>query len=292
MLDASQIETYARDGALVLPGFLSPETCAGLIARAEQLALATAAEGPRSVFTTTEQARNSDEWFMGSGDRVRCFFEEDAFTPTGEFKVEPARAINKIGHALHDLDPVFAAASYDPRLAEIAADIGLRDAVAVQSMAIFKQPGIGGEVGCHQDATFLYTTPMTVTGFWIALEDATIDNGCLWIAPGEHRGSLRRRFCRAPGGGSHFEVLDATPLPVPAALRPLPVAAGTLVVLHGLLPHFSGANRSPRRRLAYSVHCIEAAAEYPVSNWLRRGPDMPLRRLADGPPLARAQSLV
>jgi len=291
VLSAAEVATYARDGALTLPGFLGPETCAALITRAEQIAAARADEGPRSVFSTTEQARRADEWFLGSGDQVRCFFEEDAFTPEGALKVEPARAINKIGHALHDLDPVFAAASYDPRLAEIAADLGLRDALAVQSMAIFKQPGIGGEVGVHQDATFLFTDPMTVTGFWIALEDATLDNGCLWVAPGEHCGPLRRRFVRKQGGGSEFVVLDHTPWPT--ALRPLPVAAGTLVLLHALLPHASGANRSPRRRLAYSVHCVEQGADYPAANWLRRGPDMPLRRLADGPPaLAHGGSLV
>jgi len=76
-------------------------------------------------------------------------------------------------------------------------------------------------------------------------------------------------------------------------VRPLPVSAGTLVLLRGLLPHASGANRSSRRRLAYSVHCVEQGAAYPPSNWLRRGPDMPLRRLADGPPvLARGGTLV
>ena len=67
-------------------------------------------------------------------------------------------------------------------------------------MYIFKQPGIGGEVGCHQDATFLYTEPMTVTGFWFAIEDATLENGCLWAAPGGHQqGGLRQVFKRAGG---------------------------------------------------------------------------------------------
>jgi phytanoyl-CoA hydroxylase len=160
----------------------------------------------------------------------------------------------------------------------------MMDPLAVQSMAIFKQPGIGGEVGCHQDACFLYTEPLSVTGFWIALEDATLDNGCLWAQPGGHLDPLRRRFRRKVGGGTEFEMLDARPLPPPSELVALPVPAGTLVVLHGLLPHWSGANRSSRRRLAYALHCIEAAAEYPASNWLRRGPGLPLRRLADGPP--------
>jgi phytanoyl-CoA hydroxylase len=57
------------------------------------------------------------------------------------------------------------------------------------------------------------------------------------------------------------------------------VAAGTLVVLHGLLPHWSGVNASERSRHAYSLHCISAGAHYPTTNWLQRRPDMPLRRL-------------
>ena len=74
-------------------------------------------------------------------------------------------------------------ATYTSDLSQVAADIGMTDALALQSMYIFKQPGIGGEVSCHQDGTFLYTDPLTVTGFWFAVEDATIDNGCLWALP-------------------------------------------------------------------------------------------------------------
>ena len=78
-----------------------------------------------------------------------------------------------------------------------------------------------------------------------------------------------------------METLDETPLPRPPdELQPLPVPAGTMIVLDGLLPHWSDANRSPRSRHAYSLHCISAAATYPASNWLQRGPDMPLRPLA------------
>ena len=55
-----------------------------------------------------------------------------------------------------------------------------------------KQPNIGGEVVCHQDSTFLYTEPESAVGFWVALEDASKDNGCFWVAPGGHKGPLRK----------------------------------------------------------------------------------------------------
>ncbi|MDJ0930005.1 phytanoyl-CoA dioxygenase family protein [Breoghania sp.] len=52
---------------------------------------------------------------------------------------------------------------------------------------------------------------------------------------------------------------------------------GTLVVLHGLLPHKSAPNRSPRSRHAYAVHVVDGAASWSTDNWLRRSPDMPMR---------------
>ncbi len=80
----------------------------------------------------------------------------------------------------------------------------LRQPLLLQSMYLFKQPHIGGEVGWHQDATYLHTRPSTVTGFWIALDDAGRDNGCLMALPGGHRGPLRQRFHRAGAAPSHI----------------------------------------------------------------------------------------
>jgi phytanoyl-CoA hydroxylase len=271
VLDDGQIEQYHRDGFLRVEGFVDVARCTELKAAAERIVAEHVAREQRAVFTTNEQERVSDAEFLASGSGVSCLFEE---FDTG--------VVNKIGHALHDLDPTFESFSYTPELAGVAADIGLDDALALQSMYIFKQPHIGGEVGCHQDATFLYTEPITVTGFWFAIEDATLDNGCLWAAPGGHRTTLRKVFRRAGAGdddGTTFDVLDPAPLPDPATLTPLEVPAGTLIVLHGLLPHWSDVNRSGISRHAYSLHCIAAAAEYPAWNWLQRPADMPLRRL-------------
>jgi phytanoyl-CoA hydroxylase len=283
VLNNAQIEQYDRDGFLVIEGFTDPASCNELKAAANDLVAGFEPSGHRTVFSTTEQTRVSNGEFLASGSDIWCFFEEDAFDSNGQLRAAKEVSINKIGHAMHDLDPTFQRFSYTPELAGVAADIGLVDALALQSMYIFKQPLIGGEVGCHQDSTFLYTDPMTVTGFWFAIEDATLDNGCLWAAPGGHRTSLRKVFKRAgstDADGTLFEEIDAAPLPSPSELVPLEVPAGTMVVLHGLLPHWSDINRSPRSRHAYSLHCISAGADYPSWNWLRRSGDMPLRSLA------------
>jgi len=143
-------------------------------------------------------------------------------------------------------------------------------------MYIFKQPGIGGEVGWHQDATFFLTDPISVTTFWFALEDATLENGCLWVEPGGHRGPLRELFVRE-GDAVRKERLDDTSWPASDRAVPLPVSAGTLVCFHGLLPHYSAPNRSDRSRHAYSLHATDARTAYAAGNWLQPSPGLPLR---------------
>jgi phytanoyl-CoA hydroxylase len=288
VLTDEQVERYAADGFLVVPDVLDSTRRSALRSAAESIVDAWQPTDQRTVFTTDEQERTSNNEFLASGSRTWCFFEEEAFDGAGNLRQDKSLSINKIGHAMHDTDPAFAAVAYHPDLAGIAADIGLNDALALQSMYIFKQPHIGGEVGCHQDATFLYTSPMTVTGFWFAVEDATLQNGCLWAAPGGHRTSLRRVFKRAgdtDNDGTTFDDLDSAPLPAaPDELVPLEVPAGTLVILHGLLPHWSDVNRSATSRHAYSLHCISATADYPRWNWLQRPAHMPLNLLSSGAP--------
>ncbi len=78
-----------------------------------------------------------------------------------------------------------------------------------------------------------------------------------------------------------METLSTEPPPGPdwPGAVPLEVAAGTMIVLNGALPHWSGVNRSGTSRHAYSLHCIDSAAEYPEWNWLQRPADFPLRQL-------------
>lgn len=275
MVDPGVREQVERDGFAVLPGFVEPSACDDLRAAAGRILNGFDAAGERSVFTTNEQTRHTDDYFLTSGDRVRCFFEEDAFDEAGELRQDPALSINKIGHAMHDLDPAFDRFSRTPAIDDLLAALGYEDPVLLQSMYIFKQPRIGGEVTPHDDLTFLWTEPATTVGLWFALEDATVQNGCLWALPSGHTHGPRRRFRRDGSGGTVFDELDDTPYPTDGFV-PLEVDKGTVIVLHGLLPHRSAPNRSDRSRHAYTLHAVERSADYPADNWLQR-PDLPLR---------------
>src|SRR5262245_13711641 len=154
-----ELVQYERDGFLVLNDFVSVAACESLQARAEELVRDFDPSGIVSIFSTREQTRTSDDYFLDSGDKIRFFFEEHAFNPDGTLRQSKEQSINKIGHALHDLDPVFAEFSRSKAIKHLVRDFGIEQPLLLQSMYIFKQPRIGGEVSCHQDATFLYTDP-------------------------------------------------------------------------------------------------------------------------------------
>lgn len=275
MLSAQHLKQYTAEGFLVIENFAAEGDCDLLRERAEALVHAFDPAEVVSVFSTQEQNRLTDDYFLTSGDKIRFFFEENAFNADGSLKYPKEKSINKIGHALHDLDPVFDRFSRNAKVRELATAIGFDNPLLLQSMYIFKQPNIGGEVTCHQDSTFLYTEPTEIAGLWFALEDATVENGCLWAIPGGHRRGLKSRWMRS-SAGMKFEVYDHEPWPE-HELAPLEVSKGSLILLHGLLPHRSFENRSSRSRHAYTLHLIEAEAKYPADNWLQRSAIMPPR---------------
>ena len=197
--------------------------------------------------------------------------------------VPKENAVNKIGHALHDEDEAFRAFSREnPRLLALLRSLGYERPTPVQSMYICKPPRLGGEVVPHQDSCFLRTEPRrSVTGCWLALERAGMDNGCLWAVPGSHKmkkvegeeeegngdgggGSKEddddgggegglflghgRVFGRRDDGsvgwsdeGRGGEPSGPPELPTEGAV-PLEARPGTLVLLDGAVVHFSRAN--------------------------------------------------
>ena len=276
MLSNKQKKDYITKGYTVFKNFKSKQACEALRDAASQIISEFDPQSHRSIFATNNEQQSRDDYFLTSGDKVRCFFEDGAFDKKGALKQDKSLSINKIGHAMHDLIPAFDSFSRDPKCADILADIGIEDPKIWQSMYIFKQPRIGGEVRWHQDATYFYTDPISVTTFWFAIDDATLDNGCLWVDTKGADTPLREVF-RVEQGQSRIESLSNAPWPTSKDAIPLEVESGTLVVFHGLLPHYSAPNTSSKARHAYTLHVTDGRANYPATNWIQRNSDFPVR---------------
>jgi phytanoyl-CoA hydroxylase len=275
-LTNEMLAAYRESGVLVLHDFVSLESCDALRARAAEMVDSFDPAEVQSVFSTTTQSQLDDDYFIDSGDKIRFFLEDDAFDEHGNLRQPREHSLNKMGHAMHDLDPVFDRFSRTPELAEAVRRIGFVEPAVLQSMYIFKPPRIGGEVVCHQDSTYIYTEPESCVGFWFALEDATLENGCMQFIPGGHKLPLKKRNYRAANGRLVTETLDESPWPEELR-RPAEAPAGTLVIFDGRAPHLSAANRSDKSRHAYTLHVIDQRCHYPKENWLQRRPDLPLR---------------
>jgi len=265
----NRLQQFQSDGFLILEGFNTATECDELIRQARELSGSYNFEGHPSVFQTTDQAKTTDDYFLNSGDRISFFFEKDAFDNSGKLKNDLFHSLNKIGHALHDLDPVFNSFSRSPQMKKLVAELGLSNSLIIQSMYILKHAKIGGVVDVHQDSSFLYTEPESCIGFWFALEDTTKENGCMWAMPGGHRTALRSWFRIKEEGGTELFILDNEPISMEGMI-PLEVKKGTCIVLNGLLPHYSLPNTSSKSRQAYAIHTINRHAHYPTTNWLQR----------------------
>lgn len=266
-LNKEMLNFWNDNGYLIIEDFKTHQECDELIQRSKELIEEQDFNNQQSVFDTVSQSHNDDNYFLESGDKIRFFFEEKANLDEENVKTNKQYIVNKIGHALHDLDDKFIAFSKNDQLDQIAKAVGFQNPLLLQSMYIFKQPKIGGEVVCHQDSTFLITEPESTVGFWFALEDANRDNGCLQVASGGHKGPLRKLFKRE---NNQMKMEELSNEPFPETDTFVEVKKGTLVLLHGRLPHYSCENKSPNSRHAYTIHAIDGKSKYLDYNWLQR----------------------
>ena len=251
-LSAGAREAFARDGVIVLADFVPAAQCDGLRQRALELVATHAPTASGTVFSTLDNRHARDAYFEQSANGIGVFYEEGAIDADGNLCVPLEQAVNKIGHAMHDLDPVFNSFSRGKRLQAVADGIGLADPRLVQPMYIFKQPGIGGEKALDISA------------------DADRGNGCLGGLPGEHRKGLRTIYRKHDDGQLKMDTIRPDLAWDMSRLEWLEVRKGALIVFNGEFPHLSEPNRSAHSRHAYTLHAVSGSAHYPAGNWIQR----------------------
>ncbi len=120
--------------------------------------------------------------------------------------------------------------------------------------AVYKKPEKPRRFPWHQDNGYTFIEPQQYLTCWLALTDASEQNGCPWIAPGVHRaGTLAHSYVDPLG----FECFAEPPTPA----VPAPVGAGSALVFSSLTPHMTGPNLSDEVRKAYILQYTPAGAQ-------------------------------
>ena len=246
MLNEKQIKKFKDDGFVLIPGLFNSSEVNKILKYTEELQ-----KGPEI---------SGKEW---------KYFEESKIN---EKEKVLARIENfcKYHKGFHEL-------CTRSRIMDCVNDCFGEQGILFKDKINFKMPG-GSGFTPHQDSQAgwddyakFYLTAM------VSVDKATIKNGCLWVNKGGHKGPLRKLFTKE-NGKMIMKKLNNEPFP--ATDKILEVKKGTLVLLHGRLPHYSCENKSLKSRHAYTTHIIDGSALYPDTNWLQR-PNMPLKGFVD-----------
>lgn len=245
-LTPAQIKSFVDDGFLVLPNLVSPAQVEKLKAEATDIACGKyPCEGLQTL------PRNTS----------------------------PAEVLHKVLciHQPHFISPVIEAHVRDSAICGVLSQITAAHLAhwdgsvkCMQSMLFVKPPGFQGQAW-HQDEIYIPTRDRSLIGAWTAMDDATIENGCLWVLPGSHRSGILYPQ-RAHGHADEFDTSPESYGFDDAPEVPVEVKAGSVVFFNGYLLHRSKKNRSNIYRRALVNHYMNAWSLLP---WQVRAGETP-----------------
>ncbi len=267
-MNSYDLKLFHKQGFVILKNSVSESWQERLKARAHEIVENWDFDSePRSIFygTLLQKSLEGQAYIFESLEKVSCFFArgDEALSYDGK-----NHKIIEIGHALHCNDPLFHSFAKSRIIVDIVQCLGYSKAMMFQSRYFMKPPGSRG-VPPHQDGSVFYTTSPSCITLWIALEDATIENGCVWAIPGSHELGLQSRRIIDPtsGLGVFAPVEKDNEINYEGNYVPLEVPAGGIIVTHGGLVHRSYRNNSSSTRQALALHICEAGAIFPTDNW-------------------------
>jgi ectoine hydroxylase-related dioxygenase (phytanoyl-CoA dioxygenase family) len=231
-LTVEQRGAFWRDGYLLYPELLSEAQIRALRERTEQIAA--------GVVRVPEEFR---------GERI--LKEEPRIGPSALQVADPIDALRKIEHPSYH-DAVFSQVSASDPVIDCVADLlGTSDIKLLTDQIFVKPPRHGSAKEYHQDAaSWPYIVPQQWITCWIALDPATLANGCLRYLPGSHRlGLIQPRHVP--------QLLTVDVLGQEVAVE---VPAGGCLFHHCLILHYSGPNSTPMRRRGWAIHYMGASS--------------------------------
>ncbi len=182
-------------------------------------------------------------------------FEAKARARLDELSIEERQdAVRKL-MAFCDFDERLKALAEHPRLLKVVERLLSEPSTCFQEMALLKPPHLGREKPWHQDkAYFRYPVETKVVGVWIALDEASVANGCMHVRPRGHREGPLLHFKRRD-----WQICDTEVMGKPCVAVPL--KPGGVLLFDGLLPHGTPTNHSEHRRKALQYHYAGVSAE-------------------------------
>ena len=218
-LTATQVEQFDRDGYVVIDRLLDDDTLAAVTEEVDRF------EAKVEAFLRTQ--------------------------PDERVMIAEAGALTVTIH-IASRSPVLRALTTSEPLTDLCHDLVGPDVNLYWDQAVYKKPEKPRRVPWHQDNGYTYIEPQQYLTVWLALTDATIDNGCPRVAPGLHKLGTLAHYYVEPLGYECF----ADPPREEAA----PVKAGGAVVFSSLMPHLTGPNTTDAVRKAYIIQYAPAGA--------------------------------
>jgi len=178
----------------------------------------------------------------------------------GELDVDEAGdAVRKFeGLGMVEKDDVFADIAHHKTITDVVEQLLGPNLKLLRSAAMFKPPSVGSEKGLHQDAAYYPIQPMDHLTTWIALDDATPENGCMTVIPGGHKDGIL----------NHEAVEYDTDIVINDTdygkddLIKLPMAAGDVLFTHCLVPHYTAPNSTEQWRRALIMSYMTARSRF------------------------------
>ena len=194
-----------------------------------------------------------DAWDSEEARRVGIMQEDEIEGALATVKTE--KTVRKFS-GLVAYEPVFKRHAENPEFLDVAEDLIGSPISLFADQALLKPPLVGSEKMPHQDNAYFKVEPAdAVVTCWCALDDATLENGCMHYIPGSHKAGLV----------GHKEI-PGTPHLVPDGFEKekavaVPIKTGGVIFHHSLTHHFSPDNKTAKWRRAFVVHIVRSDAK-------------------------------